>query len=79
MPFLKILAAALAMAGAVWYTQAGLDRIIPGRSIPLQAVRVAGSIAVGLGVLAAAASLLRVREFHEARDLVLGRLRRLRR
>jgi len=79
MTFLKILAAGVAMAVAAWYAQAGLDRVIPGRSIPLQAVRVAGAIAIGLGVLAAAASLLRVREFYEARDLVLGRLRRLRR
>ncbi len=79
MTFLKILAAGLAMGAAVGYAQAGLDRTIPGRSIPLQALRVTGAITIGLGVLAAAASLLRVREFHEARDLVRGRLRKLRR
>jgi peptidoglycan biosynthesis protein MviN/MurJ (putative lipid II flippase) len=79
MTFLKILAAALAMGAAAWYAQAVLRSIVPGGSIPIQAVRVTGAIAIGLGVLAAAATLLRVREFHEARDLVLGRLRRLRR
>jgi putative peptidoglycan lipid II flippase len=79
MTFLKILAAALAMGAAAWYAQAVLHSIVPGGSIPIQAVRVTGAITIGLGVLAAAAALLRVREFHEARDLVLGRLRRLRR
>jgi putative peptidoglycan lipid II flippase len=79
MTFLKILAAGMAMGVATWYAQVLLDQIIPGGSIPMQAVRVAGAIAVGLSVLAAAASLLRVREFHEARELVLGRVRRFRR
>ncbi len=77
--FFKILAAGLAMGVAAWFAQMELNQIIPGSSIPMQAVRVAGAIAIGLSVLAAAASLLRVREFHEAREMVLGRFRRLRR
>jgi putative peptidoglycan lipid II flippase len=79
MTFLKTLVASLAMGAAAWYGQLLLNQVIPGGSIPLQGVRVAGAIAIGLAVLAAASSLLRVHEFHEARDLVLGRLRRLRR
>ena len=47
------------------------------RMFAMQAARVAGSILVALVVLATASALFRVAEFEEARDLVLGRLRRM--
>jgi putative peptidoglycan lipid II flippase len=75
--FLKVLAASLAMAAAAWLTDAWITTVLPGASIVMQAVRVATAILVALVVLAGASTLLRVREFEEARDLVLGRLRRM--
>ena len=75
--FIKIAAAAVAMGAAAWSADYWLTRMVPDQSIAFQAMRVAGAIGVGLAVLAAAAALLRVREFEEARNLVLGRLRRL--
>jgi hypothetical protein len=45
--------------------------------VPLQAGRLAAAIAVALGVLTAAAAIFRLSEFREAREMVLGRFRRL--
>lgn len=75
----KISIASLAMAAAAWFSDMWLHRLVPGTSLAVQAIRVAGAIGVALGVLALAASALKVREFEESRDLVLGRLGRLRR
>ena len=55
-----------------------LQRRCPG-DVAADAGRAAGAstIALSLAVLAGVAQLLRIREFGEARDLVLGRLRRM--
>jgi hypothetical protein len=66
------------MAAGAALTERGLRELMPGSAVPLQAVRVGVAIAVGLGVLAVASMLLRVREFELSRDLVLKRLGRLR-
>ena len=76
MTFLKVVVAAVAMGAAAWYADLVLHDQFPGTSIPLQAARVGVAILVALAVLATAASVLRIREFHEARDMVLSRLRR---
>jgi putative peptidoglycan lipid II flippase len=78
MTFAKATIATLAMAAAAWFSEASLRDMLPGTAIPMQALRVAGAIAVALAVLSLMAWLLRLREFEEARDMVLGRLRRLR-
>jgi putative peptidoglycan lipid II flippase len=75
--FVRVLGAALAMSVAVWLADSGLGTWLPGDGIWRQVVRVGGSIAVGLGVLATAAHLFGVPEFREARALVLGRVKRL--
>jgi putative peptidoglycan lipid II flippase len=74
----KVLTASLAMAAAAGLTERGLLALLPAGNLLLNAVRVAAAIAAGIGVLALAAALLRVREFELARDLVLRRLGRLR-
>jgi putative peptidoglycan lipid II flippase len=75
--FLKVVTASLLMAGAAWATDAWMATVFAGSSLAMQAARVAASILVALVVLAGASTLLRVQEFEEARDLVLGRLRRM--
>jgi putative peptidoglycan lipid II flippase len=73
----KVVVASAAMAAAAWATDLWMMQLLPGSAFVMQAARVAASIAVALVVLAAASTLLRVREFEEARDMVLGRLRRM--
>ena len=73
----KTLVAASLMAGTAWLTLRGVESVLAGGGLVPQALRLAAVIAVSLGVLALAAHLLRVREFEEVRDAVIGRLRRL--
>ncbi len=77
--FVKVLVASLAMAASAWLAEVWLRDLLPGSAIHLHAARVLGAIAVALSVLAAAASVLQLREFERSRDLVRGRLGRLRR
>jgi putative peptidoglycan lipid II flippase len=77
--FAKATIAALLMGVVAWYVETWLRVLFPGDAIALQAVRVLGTIVVALGALSAAAWLLRLREFEEARAMVLGRLKGLRR
>jgi peptidoglycan biosynthesis protein MviN/MurJ (putative lipid II flippase) len=73
----KTVAAAIAMALAGWLTLDAVQTVLPGTGLLPQAARLLLAIAVSLGVLAAAAQLLRIREFEEVRDAVVGRLRRV--
>jgi putative peptidoglycan lipid II flippase len=75
--FLKATVASLAMAAAAWYVERWLRAAIPGADTWIQAVRVCLAIGVALGVLAVSATLLRLREFEESRDMVMKRLSRL--
>lgn len=74
---LRILLAGVLMAGASWLTIGGAATLIGGGGVAAQLARLALAIGVALAVLATAAHLLRVREFVEVRDAVVGRLRRL--
>jgi putative peptidoglycan lipid II flippase len=75
--FTKAVVASAAMAAAAWFVEQWLHGVMPGSATWVQAVRVGAAIAVALGVLALAASLLRLREFEESRDVVLKRLARI--
>jgi len=77
--FAKVLAAAIPMAAAAWFSQMWLLGFFPGDAIALRALRVLASIVIALAVLSASAWVLRVREFEDAYDLVGRRLGRLRR
>jgi putative peptidoglycan lipid II flippase len=72
----KIALASAAMGLAAHLTLQWLEALLPGGGEIDKGVRVFASIAVALVVLAAAAKLLRIREFDEALARVLGRLRR---
>ena len=75
---LKTLAAGVLSAAGAWLAHAGLETLVPGPALPMRAIRVLGSIAAALGLLSAAAWVLRLHEFEEARALVLRRVERLR-
>ena len=73
----RTVAAAAIMGAVTWGTQIGLLHAVPGGSFVLQASRLFVTIMVSLATLVAAAQLLRIPEFGEARDLVIGRLKRM--
>ena len=75
--FVKVVTAAVAMGVGAWYAELLLRNLFPGASVPRQAARLAATIVVALAILTAAAAALRLREFHDARDVMLGRFRRL--
>ena len=72
----KIALASLAMAAAAYEAERLLHIPFEGGSLAMQAMRVFGAIAVGLVVLAAAAQLLRIREFTESVRVITDRLKR---
>lgn len=73
----RVLVASTVMAGAAWGTHQLLMQWLPGPAFALQALRLAASIGAALLTLALAAQALRIQEFGEARDLVIGRFRRV--
>lgn len=75
--FARVIAASAAMGAASWGVHEGLLSVMPGSAWPAQVIRLLITITVSLATLTAAAQLLRIREFGEARDLILGRLRRM--
>ena len=74
--FLRIAVAAAAMGLAAAGTSTLLASMVPGKMLVIQALRLVASIGVALLTLAAAAWLLRIREFSEGMSLVLRRFRR---
>jgi putative peptidoglycan lipid II flippase len=74
----RIVLASAAMGAAAYLVDRWLAAWLPGSALLLQIVRVAGSIGAALGVLALAAWLLRIREFHEGLALVMRRFGRTR-
>ena len=73
----RIVAATAAMAVAAWGANALLTMWLPGQAFVLQVLRLTLSIGAALVTLALAAQVLRIEEFGEARDLVIGRFRRM--
>ncbi len=72
----KISAASTLMGFAAYFTLQGLSSVMPGNGELARVLRVGGSIAVALLVLAASARLLRIQEFTEATSRVLARFGR---
>jgi putative peptidoglycan lipid II flippase len=73
----RVLVAAAAMGAFTIGANATLGDVMPGDSLPVQILRLATAISISLMVLVATAQLLRIPEYAEARDLVLGKLRRM--
>ncbi len=76
--FTRVIAASAAMGGVTWITYELLLNALPGSSLAAQIVRLLITIGASLATLAGVAQLLRIPEFGDARDLVLGRLKRMR-
>ena len=73
----RVVAAAAVMGAVTWATHIGLLHAVPGGSFVLQASRLFVTIMLSLAALVAAAQVLRIPEFAEARDLIIGRLKRM--
>ena len=74
--FARIVLASAAMGATALAAGRVLESLMPGSGLPLQIVRLTGTIGVAVAVLAAAAWALRIREFTEAVALVTRRFRR---
>ena len=74
----RIALASAAMGATTYFVDTWLSQWLPGDALMLQIVRVATTIGLSVAVLAAAAWLLRIREFHEGMAIVLRRFRRSR-
>jgi putative peptidoglycan lipid II flippase len=75
--FAKVIAASAVMGVFTWAAHSAMLWMMPGDALMTQMVRLGITIAIALAVLTAAAQLLRIREYGEARDLILGRLKRM--
>lgn len=73
--FARIAAASAIMGFAATATYAAMTGWLPGNGLLAQIVRLTAAIGVALGVLAAAAHLLRIREFSEGLAVVARRFR----
>ena len=74
---LRVLVSAAVMGAFTIGANRILEDVMPGDSLPAQILRLVIAIAISLMVLVTAAQLLRIPEYAEARDLILGRLRRM--
>ena len=75
--FVKVMAASTVMGAVTWSVHEVMIGMLPGASLVLQMVRLLVTITLSLATLAAVAQVLRIQEFGEARDLILGRLKRM--
>ena len=73
----RVLLASGVMGAVTWASHRALEQFMPGDSLLLQIVRLFITIMLSLAALVATAQVLRIREFAEARDLIVGRLRRM--
>jgi putative peptidoglycan lipid II flippase len=76
--FARVIAASAVMGAVTWGTHTLMLGLLPGGSFASQLIRLLVSIGLSLAALAATAQVLRIQEFGEARDLVIGRLKRMR-
>ncbi|MEO7157266.1 MAG: murein biosynthesis integral membrane protein MurJ [Vicinamibacterales bacterium] len=74
--FARVMVAASIMGGVTWAVQEVSILLLPGASLVMRIIRLLVTIVAALLTLAAAAQVLRIPEFGEARDLLLRRLRR---
>jgi putative peptidoglycan lipid II flippase len=75
--FARVMVASAVMGAVTWGAHAAMLGVLPGDTLALQIARLLVTISLSLAALAAVAQVLRIPEFGEARDLVLGRLKRM--
>lgn len=74
----RVLVAAAVMGGVAWAVQLLITSALPGRGLVVQMVTLLVTISASVAALAGVAQVLGIPEFAEARDMVAGRLRRMR-
>jgi putative peptidoglycan lipid II flippase len=77
--FTRSLAASLVMAATAFALDAFLGRVLPGRALALQGIRVGSTIAAAIGMLLAAAWMLRLHEINDVLRALGSRVTRPRR
>jgi putative peptidoglycan lipid II flippase len=75
--FARVVVAAAVMGVVTWSAQRWMTDLVPGDSLFHQMIRLLVTILASLGTLAAVAQVLGIREFGEARDLIIGKLKRM--
>jgi putative peptidoglycan lipid II flippase len=75
--FLRVATASVLMAVATWAVAEALTSWLPGNGFAPQVTRLLLSIGTGLLTLAAAAHVLRIPEFDEARGMMWSRMKRI--
>lgn len=76
--FARVLAASVMMGAIAWAALWVMTSLLPGHALPLRMIRLLVTIVISLAALAGLAQVLRISEFAEARDMIAGRLRRMR-
>jgi putative peptidoglycan lipid II flippase len=75
--FARVVVASAVMGAVTWSAYAAMSSVMPGAALITQMIRLLATIGVSLVALVAMAQLLRIQEYGEARDLILGRLKRM--
>jgi len=75
--FARVVAASAVMGAVTWGVHTATLGALPGPALTLQMIRLLVTIGVSMAALAGVAQLLHIQEFAEARDLILGRLKRM--
>ncbi|MBY0492683.1 MAG: murein biosynthesis integral membrane protein MurJ [Cyanobacteria bacterium] len=75
--FMKVIVASAVMGGVTWIVHETMISWLPGDSLASQMLRLLVTIALSLAALVGAAQVLRIQEYAEARDLIVGRFRRM--
>jgi putative peptidoglycan lipid II flippase len=73
----RVVIASAVMGVVAWASLWLLETYLPGHALPLRMVRLLVTILVSMAALAGAAQVLRIQEFGEARDMIIGRFKRL--
>jgi putative peptidoglycan lipid II flippase len=75
--FARVMIASAVMGAVTWGAHLLMLNVLPGAALSTQMIRLLVTIGASLAALVAVAQLLRIEEFAEARDLILGRLKRM--
>ena len=75
--FAKVIAASAVMGAVTWGVHTAMLGALPGPALALQMIRLLVTIVASMAALAGVAQLIGIQEFAEARDMVLGRLKRM--
>ena len=73
----RVIVASVVMGVVAWGALALLTSYVPGHALPLRIMRLLATIVLSLASLGAVAHVLRIPEYGEAREMFVGRFRRI--